>query len=243
MTTSRRVLLPLALCLLAGTTALPGAAPPPAQARDEMVTRTFEVRYKDFQDAVVLVTDIVTRQGSSSPEARIQLQHRLKRISVTDLRPVVEAVAEALESFDVPPRQVEIKMTLFLGSRGEGSESPDDVYHSVAEELRRALKYTKYELLGSLTVPAVEGEETSVTVGGGYTIEFRVGRVDVDRQQIQLSPLVLSRRARAGDTAGAERMLKTYLSLRSGTEMITGVTPSPSSDRGLVLSILARILD
>jgi hypothetical protein len=218
------------------------ATAPPAfggEDSEELITKTFKIEYKEFQDAVLIVTDIVQREGSERNDVR--LQHRLKRITVTDIRRVVDAVAAALEAFDVPPRQVVVRMTLFLGSR-EKPEPVEDVFNSVVGELRKALHYTSYQVLGSLDVPVVEGERTSVTVGGGYTIQFVVGRVDGPRQLVQLSPLVLSRGVQAEGQGGAEQILTTTLNLKSGQQMVMGASSDPSADRALLLAIVADIV-
>ena len=67
------------------------AAPPASGEEEELITKTFKIEYKEFQDAVLIVTDIVAREGSERNDVR--LQHLLKRITVTDIRLVVDAVA------------------------------------------------------------------------------------------------------------------------------------------------------
>jgi len=220
------------------------AAPPASGEEEELITKRFKIEYKEFQDAVLIVTDIVAREGSERNS--IQFQRLLKRITVTDVRLVVDAVARALQEFDVPPRQVVVRMTLFLGTREEPEpeepEPVEDVFHGVVIELQKALSYTSYRLLGSLDVPVLEGERTSVTVGGGYTIQFVVGRVDAQRRLVQLSPLVLSRRPRAEGRGGSEQILATTLNLKAGQRMVMGASSDPAADRALLLAIVADIV-
>lgn len=227
-------------CLLA-LLALPLAGAPVEPGEEDLVTKTFEIRYRDFQDAVLIVTEIVEREGS--PRNSIQLQYLLKRITVTDLQEVVDNVAAAVEAFDVPPRQVRIRMILFLGTRAEGPEEEESVFNDVVAKLRAATRYTHYETLGNMDVPVLEGAGTTVTVGGGYNIEFVVSGVDAQRRIIELSPLILSRGLAAGDGNGSERILRTTLNLTADQQMVMGASSDPSSDRALLLAITGRILD
>lgn len=209
----------------------------------EPETRTFSVKYKNFEEAVLVVTEIVFQEGTEIN--RVSWQHTLKQITVTDIRPVLNSIASALQAFDVPPRQVKIQMTLFMGTRGTAApEAPsDEVFHSVVAQLRQALKYTNYEPLGSLNVLALEGElePTAVTVGKGYSIEFLVDRVDPERNLIKLSPLVLSRISRDGE--GTDRLLSTTLTLTIGQRMVMVTSSGPSSDKGLTLAITASLIE
>lgn len=242
MSTLRHAPILLALFLLA----LPAGAAAQAAAEPELVTRSFEIRYKPFEDAVLVVMEIAARDGTEHND--ITLQRSLKRITVTDVREVVQAVAQALSTFDVPPRQVTVRLTLFLASRDdpdpEDVDRVEDVYNSVASMLRRTLQYTDYELVGSTQVASVEGHPrpTFVTFDSGYSVEFLVTRVDPTRRLIQLDPLVLSRLA--GDGSGDwDQIQATALNLTAGHQMIQAVSSGPESERALILAIEANTID
>ena len=86
------------------------AAPVKTAAGDPMSARAFEVRFKTLADAAELVSPILSPQGT------VTLQPRLKTLTVQDRSSVLDRVTSLLRSFDVAPRNVEIAMSLFLGT-------------------------------------------------------------------------------------------------------------------------------
>ena len=102
-------------CILAATfaTGQVAAADAPtaaASAAEPILARAYEVKFKSLADAAELVSPLMSAQGS------VTLQPRLKTLTVQDRVSVLDRVASLLRSFDVAPRNVEIAMSLFLGT-------------------------------------------------------------------------------------------------------------------------------
>jgi hypothetical protein len=229
----------VALVLLLAPLAAPAQEPAEAAPEEALQTRAFQVRHKPVEDVVLVVHEILSEQGS------IRWEKRVRIITVTDVQSVLDEVAEVIRAIDTPPPMVEVTMTLFLGTRG-GDATEDDaemVFGSIVERLRNALKYTDYQVLGTMQVTAPEGESAMGTFAdGAYRVELRVERVDADRQRIVLHPVELSaRRVGEDGTVRYDRLLRTHIQVTEGKMGIQGSAPSADSDRALFLSVGATI--
>ena len=128
-------------------------------ADDPVSARAYEVKFKSLADAAELVSPLL------SPEGTLTLQPRLKAITVQDHVSVLGRVAALLGSFDVAPRNVEIALSLFLGTDKRAQEAGRSVPPSamtrdvrgIAETLGDFTKWNAYEPLGGRTVTGAEG--------------------------------------------------------------------------------------
>jgi len=82
-----------------------------AAAADEPVSaRAFAVKFKSLADAAEIVSPVL------SPDGTMTLQPRLKTLTIQDRPAVLDRVGKLLDSFDTPPRTVDITLSLFLGT-------------------------------------------------------------------------------------------------------------------------------
>lgn len=237
----RRVLfLALVLAVLAGG---PLAA---EGSEDRVVAKSFEVRYRPIADAVDLVSAVLSDRGS------VSMQPRLKRIVVQDRAEVLERVAGMLADFDIPPRAVEVTVSLFLGTDRRTAEAgrnalPPEVareLRGVRETLADFTRWTAYDALGSRAVACVEGSEVTADISPEYRVWFVVDGVSQaeGEDRVSFRRFRLMRVIRTGD--GGERTENLYdtgIVLPAGRDLLLGAAQSPDSDRALFLKLLAKV--
>ena len=231
----RRAALAVVLALAA---LVPASA---ADAPDAISARAYQVRYKSLADAAELVSAVLSPQGS------VTLQPRLKTLTVQDHASVLDRVASLLQSFDTAPRNVEIALSLFLGTDRREQEAgrvipPSAVTREVrgiAETLGDFTKWNAYESLGGRAVTGAEGGRVTVNLSD----EYRVGYVvdTVQDQSVKLSNFVLQKITRGPD--GKETTQDVYSAevvLPVGRMLMIGAAQNPASKRALFLTLQAR---
>ena len=232
--------------LVLGAVALGGGpasaqAPPSAVAADAITARAFAVRFKSLSDAAELVSAVLSAQGT------VTLQPRLKTLTVQDRAPVLDRVAALLQSFDTPPRNVEVTLSLFLGTdrreqeagRNVPSDSLSRDVRGIAETLGDFTKWNAYEPLGKGAVTGSEGERVVVNLSADYRVRYEVDVVQ--DAAVKLKDFVLQRVTR--DPGGAERVQDVYTAavvLPVGRTLMLGAAQNPESKRALFLTLQAR---
>jgi hypothetical protein len=231
----------LCAALLAGGSAALADEPAQPLASDPSSARAYEVRYKSLADAAELVSPLLSRDGS------VTLQPRLKTLTVQDRVSVLDRVASLLKSFDVAPRNVEIAMSLFLGTDRREQEAGRSIPPSsmttdvrgIAETLSDFTKWNAYESLGGRSVTGAEGGRVTVNLSDEYRVRYDI---EIVRDaSVKLTHFVLSRLTRNPD--GAERVQDVYAAdvvLPVGRMLMIGAAQNPESKRALFLTLQAK---
>ena len=233
----RRVAVGLAALVLA---VLEAAAEAPAPRA--VVARAFVVHHRALADAADVVQPILSADGS------VKLQPRLKTLVVEDRSEVLDRVATLLESFDLPPRNVEVTLSLFLGTAQErpgqsvGASSFSREVRGVLETLGDFTKWTSYEPLGSRAVIAVEGGAPIVAdLSDEYRVVFTVDAVQVEQRAVTFKRFSLQRRR--VDAQGKETREDLYTAgmvLPLERLQTVGAASDPGSKRALFLTLQVR---
>jgi hypothetical protein len=232
----------LLLCAVAAQPA--GAAADPVE-EPELETRVFSVQFKPIEDVVLLVRNVLGENGS------LTLQPRLKAVIVTDEPALLERVAQLIESFDVPPRQVHLDVQLLMGSLGKPPEKQKlqpgvRRLPGIDRDLRDALGnliWTDYDLLGSASFTTAEGEESTLALGDDYRIRLKVGTVNTQQNVTRFERFTLERRqAQPGGQETLRPIWDQVLNLRDNRRYVFGATQLKESSRAVFLSITAGIV-
>ena len=236
----RREAFTILLAVAAGVAApLAAADVPPVLG--PVSARAYEVKFKSLADAAELVSPLLTPQGS------VTLQPRLKTLTVQDRVSVLDRVASLLQSFDVAPRNVEIAMSLFLGTDRREQEAgriipPSSMTRDVrgiAETLGDFTKWNAYEPLGGRAVTGAEGGRVTVNLSDEYRVAYDIDTVR--DQSVKLTNFVLQRVTRGAD--GKEKVQDVYSAavvLPVGRMLMLGAAQNPESKRALFLTLQAR---
>jgi type II/III secretion system protein len=219
--------------------ALPARAQSPAPA---ILARAFVVQHRPLADAADVVQPIL------SPDGSVKLQPRLRTLVVEDRSDVLTRVAALLQSFDLPPRSVEVTLSLFLGTSQEragqavGAPSISREVRGVLETLGDFTKWTSYEALGSRSILAVEGAGPVVAdLSDDYRAVFTVDAVQHDQRSVTIKRFSLQRRrvdAQGHETR--EDLYTTGMVLPLERLQTVGAASDPGSKRALFLTLQVR---
>ncbi len=233
----RRGVLPL-VALVAALLSVRAHASDPTS----ILARAFVVHHRELADAAEIVQPIL------SPDGSLTLQPRLRTLVVQDRDDVLERVASLLESFDLPPRNVEVTLSLFLGTaQGRGGQIPGAAGFSrevrgVLETLGDFTKWTSYEPLGSRAVTAIEGGAPVVAeLSDDYRVVFTVDAIQIEQRAVTFKRFSLQRRRIDAD--GRETIQDLYTAgmvLPLERLQTVGAATDPGSKRALFLTLQVR---
>ena len=227
----------LLLLLSLPVPAVPGPSPDPAAPR--LPTQLFTIRFKDVNDVYLLIEPLLSARGS------VQMQPRLRTLAVTDDPETLEKIEAMIQSYDLPPKNVEVALQLILATAaGKPPETISPRIRGVIQKLNEiSTRWSDYRLLGSATVVSSEGEKTSVEMGEDYRISFAVDYASDEQRLVRFKRFTLDRRERPGDPEPGEeiytRVLDTALNLKEDKLYIFGASKMESSNRALFMTITA----
>jgi len=227
----------LLLLLSLPVPAVPGPSPDPAAPR--LPTQLFTIRFKDVNDVYLLIEPLLSARGA------VQMQPRLRTLAVTDDPETLEKIEAMIQSYDLPPRNVEVALQLILATAaGKAPETISPRIRGVIQKLNEiSTRWSDYRLLGSATVVSSEGEKTSVEMGEDYRISFAVDYASDEQRLVRFKRFTLDRRERPGDPERREetytRVLDTALNLKEDKLYIFGASKMESSNRALFMTITA----
>jgi hypothetical protein len=223
---------------------LSGQPGPAAQSDDDAYSaRAYEVNHRSLADAADLVGDLL------SPEGTLTLKPRLNTLVVQDRVSVLDRVGALLRSFDLPPRTVDVTVTLFMGHREESApprrrttaETVSTEVRGVMETVADFTKWTSYEPLGSRAVSGVEGESVIAAISAEYLVAFVVESVHAPTGKVKFERVSLRRIERKED--GSEEVHDLYTAgmvVDSGALQLLVAASGPESERALFLALQAR---
>jgi hypothetical protein len=226
--------------LLAVVVTVAGAAALAQTTEGPLLAKAFEVRYKPLADAADLVSPVLSADGTMT------LQPRLKTMVVEDRVAVLDRVEHLLDGFDIPPRNVEVTLSLFLGTdrRPEASrqQAPGGSFskevRGVIESLGDFTKWTAYEPLGSRSVIGVEGGEVTANLTDDYRVVFSVESVHEGQGKVKFKSVSLQRLDYSEE--GAQKVEDLYTAgmlLPVGRLHVVGAAREPKSNRALFLFV------
>ncbi len=204
---------------------------------DTVQVRAFEVRYRPLSDAADLVGSVL------SPVGVLTLKPNLKLLVVEDRGVVLGRVESLLSDFDLPPRNVEVTLNLFLGTmRPEGPDTASTRHGVIDLAPLQFTRWTSYESLGSRNVNGLEGEEVVSDISSEYRVVLTVDFVDERQGVVKFKRVSLLRRLPSPD-GGPERLQNLY-SVSGLVDLdkqhIFGAARDPGANQALFLTLNAR---
>jgi hypothetical protein len=213
-----------------------------SRAQDEpLKKRVFTIKNKPIEDVILLVNDQLSRDGS------LLLKPGQDTFTVEDREENLEKIAETLAAYDVPPRNIEVAIKLVKASTAQagGKEASREIQkeiQSLSAQLRGYLKYTDYQLLGSVSAPATEGQKMSLLMTDDFRIEFQVAHLHQKRGIIRLEEFTLYQKKRGKGQKGAfTPVIKTTFNLRNNQPLILSASRMEKSKNALFITIYATI--
>jgi len=163
---------------------------------------------------------------------------------------VLDQVGTLLESFDLPPRNVELTLTLFMGTdrsregAGKLAVTPfvsDEVIDAM-EKIKVLMKWNSYEVLGSRSITGIEGGKVTATLSDDYRVAFEVDSVMESRDKVRFKSFSVQKIIRTAD--GANRYQDIYTAdmvSPLGRLYLVGAASAPESDKALFLTLRTEL--
>jgi len=215
-----------------------GTAKAPArETTTSIAARVFKIQFKDPSDVAQLVGQLLTEKGS------VSFSPKLKTLTVQDRRDVLDRVQDVINSYDLPPRGVQMTVTVILAGMGEqaGKQPISREVRGITDSLLNLPNWTEYKTLGSSAISGSEGSKASVDIGE-FRIELDIESVSESRGIIRLNPLVLQRAIKGADGAVSYRpVYRQTCNLTNDRLLTIGATKSEADSKAVFLAIRARI--
>jgi len=245
--TKRAGTLLIPVFLLAGATFLAARPAPPAAAAapaEHLANRTYHIRYHKFDEVLAAVNERLSQRGE------VSYRRAFQEIAVRDLEEILRAIDAVVREMDVPPRKVEVQITIFEASRAGTPNNPPDLMGGKSGNLRDLLAFTHFDALGTTSVVGLEGQPTSVSFerplqgGNGYKVQVRIESVDDKRNSISLKPFELFRESL--DSRGKlllTSLFSTSLLAPADRQILVGGARSENAPRAVFCALRVRILE
>ena len=213
------------------------------ETSDPLSARAYEIRHRPLSDVAELVAPLLSEDG------KLSLQPRLKTLVVEDRVSVLDKVGAVLESFDLPPRNVELALTLFIGtdqSRGEAGrqalpDGVDDAVVDVMDKITKVMKWQSYELLGARSVSGIEGGRVTATLSDDYRVVFEIDSVEESRGKVLFKSFSVQKVIPTTDGVRYEDVYTVDMIAPLGRLHTVGVASGPDSSKALFLTLRVEL--
>ncbi len=216
---------------------LGGAAPAARMPTvTEVVVRVFTLKHRSPDEALAAVRPVLTETGS------VIVQPRGKTLTVRDTSEAVERAARTIAAWDVPPRPLDLRVTLLRASTGgplvkTAVPGTEGELRPVGERLRKLFKFTDYVRLDTVLVQGTEGQTVAWVLGREYRLEFQIESTG-DPRQVRLRGLTFERLRRSPGPGVADvrsDILRTTINVPIGQPFILAVGRDEAAPGALVL--------
>ncbi len=223
-----------AACLMV-VWALGAAHPPAAPEEDGLITRTFTIKFKPIQDVVLLMEPHIGDRGSYT------VHPRLRAITVFDEPARIKRIGNLIADFDQPPRYVRLEIQLLNATEAQPASPRRSESGTGVPRVLNVTKWSEVAVIGSASIIAVEGAESSLNVGEEFRVRFSVETVASRQGVVKFDRFALDRILPGREGVRHVPIWDTVVNLRDKQQLLLGATSSQESRRAIFLSVTATI--
>jgi hypothetical protein len=235
VTVRRPLLLRAAAAVCAAAALFALLAAPAAGAPPVVVVRVFALKHRPADEALPLVRPVLSDAGS------VMLEPKTNEITVRDTAAAVERAAQAIASYDVPLRGVDVAVTLLKATSdpnaGPARTDVSAEVRGIGERLKKLFNVTDFTRLDSVVVRGAEGQRVAWVIGGSYHLQFFL-EPSRDGKRLQFRDLSLERVRREGAKEVRGEILRTTINVNMGQPYILGVGKDEAAKGALFLVLL-----
>jgi hypothetical protein len=214
--------------------AAPGAAAPD-DPDDPVQARSFAVRFRPLNDAAEIVSSILSERGE------VTLQPRLKQLVVRDRASILDQIGPLLESFDLPPRSVQVSISLALATQAEAGRTAPEELHPRDRgiwEIVPLTAFSAFDPLGKRSIIGVEGSTVTTDLSEDYRVVFTVEWVEDERVNFKSFSLLRVTRTPEGEEQ-VKNVYSAEINLQTGKPLLVGAAQAPNSKKALFMMLEA----
>jgi hypothetical protein len=205
----------------------------------ESSSKTFIIKFRKLNDVTFKIKPFLSR------DAKVNLNYSENSIQVEDYQTNMYLVEREIKRFDRQPYKIGIRITVIVAEMERSSVKtsrqdiglPADISY-LPEELNKILKYSKYNLLDTLSISTKEGENYTMSENDRYNLHFYSDYIDVNSGAVVLKDftLFLKNKLPSGVTV-SKRLLKTDINLIPKQKLILGGAKKDESPEAIFFVI------
>ncbi|MFN7971617.1 MAG: secretin N-terminal domain-containing protein [Acidobacteriota bacterium] len=203
----------------------------------ETKTEVFVLKYRSVEDAALLA------RPQCSDDARIQIEPKLRALTITDNPSSIERVRQLIQSIDLPPKNVDVTVLLVRGRKDPVPRPIADELRAVKDSVDPVMTYGDYETIARAQLSSVEGSPARVLMGDhdDYQVSFRIGVADARTGLVRFDDLALEKR-KPGHPNEYTRLFQLTYQAQIGQKLMIGATSAANRETSvmLVLQVVIR---
>ena len=196
-------------------------------------TRTFELKYINADEAIVLIDPYVYGDREGSPGSASHTQNAL---TVRETPDNLERIQRVLERFDKPSPRVQLRFQII---EADGFRATDPAIADVESELRQLFRFTGYRLAGEAMLVGAPYTRMVQTVGeeGSFVIDVNIGAVrlvgdtGIVEMEVELRTGVMG------------MALATTINARVGTTLVLGNAKLSGESATMILTVRPELVN
>jgi hypothetical protein len=200
-----------------------GGAIAPTRVKKE----TFTLRYREVGDAALKIKPFLSSRGS------ILIKPEEKIIEISDYPENLLMVEKTIKEYDIPPRDIEMKLSFIFASRDRDNGRTPSTIKEVAAKLSSFLAYRSFRLAEDIELTALEGKSFR-SRGRGFHLTF-YPEVEANRV-VKLKNFTLFQVKRLPNGRFAyKRLFRGTINIERDTPVILGLLKDEKSEQALFI--------
>jgi len=210
-----------------------------AQGKAVAERAVFRVEHRPIDALAAVVRSHLGENGE------IQIHPQTKTVIVIDVPDRIASIRRLVAQYDIPPKRIEVIIKLIEASQAQKPADVSEAIRDIGSRLQNVLRFSKYELLDTLVIDALEGKSASAHLGEKYRISFSAGYLLESGQIIPLENFRLDKviaQKEEGRPPAYQNLVTTALNLIRGEEILFGASRMEGDgDKALILVIAGRV--
>lgn len=210
---------------------------PALYAADEPGVRVFILRYRQIEEAALLI------RPHLSPAGTVTLTPRLKAITIADREENLRMIAKVIAEFDTPPRGFTFAVKLVRARAEVQAGSIEKEIGGLGARLRSLFQFNDYSLIDSAVLRGLEGGPVAAQLGAegdAYLLNFWIDSAG-SGDQVLLSPFSLARlRRNPQGRVVPVALYRAPMAVTLNQTLVIGASKDQASKNALILVLLVQ---
>lgn len=210
---------------------------PALYAADEPAVRVFILRYRQIEEAALLI------RPHLSPAGTVTLTPRLRAITIADREENLRMIAKVIAEFDTPPRGFTFAVKLVRARAEVQAGSMEKEIGGLGARLRSLFQFNDYSLIDSTVLRGLEGGPVAAQLGAegdAYLLNFWIDSAG-SGDQVLLSPFSLARlRRNPQGRVVPVALYRAPMAVTLNQTLVIGASKDEASKNALILVLLVQ---
>jgi hypothetical protein len=210
---------------------------PALYAAEEAAVRVFILRYRQVEEAALLI------RPHLSPGGTVTLTPRLRAITIADREENLRMIAKVIAEFDTPPRGFTFAVKLVRARADVQAGSIEKEIGGLGARLKSLFQFNDYSLIDSAVLRGLEGGPVAAQLGAegdAYLLSFWIDSA-ASGDQVLLSPFSLARlRRNPQGRVVPVALYRAPMAVTLNQTLVIGASKDQASKNALILVLLVQ---